>query len=1082
MTTEADAGQPVDPTWIPSSADAGLAGPIAPGSPGRTHTGGNLDLHMGWDRFEKLILALSRSMLGLRGIDMRRYGVPGQAQHGIDLAGREPDNRYTVIQCKEYQDFSAADLREAVEKFANGIRPYDAYRFIVATSHSTQSTQVADALLELQDEYVNDLKIELWGADEINDQLRSQAGIVARFWTRETANDFCTGAPLAGVPAPPPNRQEQAEQILLGPLETDSFVPILRSAEALRTDAPAEAAILYGDLALRLDESGFRGHSSAMRLKQLESLRAAQKVDDAADLAASLAVYALRSADEQDARKLGTLLAQFAGEAEAQKTARATTTRLHARLVGSAIEASLRVTDAPDALLADIRSEGAEQVEYFAHLVLLLSEDIFATDPERLSNVSDLIDAAIAGVTDQAVARAEKDLRVRLRLLKAEYENAERLQLAKEARRHQLGARQASLVSAREARRCCLEGRVEEAQENWRDAIQDAIHCGLMENAAQWLYAIRALNVRYGPWTIDLDDEHRLAQALRRDGGGNLINRVRDSREQAMSSLARGKPIEAVISSRRWLADSVVSGAWASECEALEFLGDLYRGNREVGESAKLYRRAGAAKKIEELTADAKDAKLPIGALEAAEPWWVLHAQATIISAQEDLLDDEECTAFIDRLLELLANARAGKLADSPTRALLLQATRTLCDIVHRGTLNQANETLDALAPELQRPAGGYRHTDEAHASMCVRLAESRRETAMPALSRLFDLAKLGTHKALELIADDQVLQMLMDRESSDAHNPARLSPRDARELRERALQLVRDGRHLADAAVASLEPGHELVVERAQQARDRILQREDPDPHAASFGTMMVTDSYLVANCLPAEDQNACLDKLLEIANDPRETASNRRDALAGVRNLVIEQCSERKQVVFTQAQPFVLGDRDGSHFDEWTGEPHPLSSIKISFGSGSLRGSGLRLAVASAQNVEDQIWTRDQALDLLSSDDRSDVRSAAVALNQLPKSVVQVVEANLLVSHSNVNVRQLCAVLCMQQPDRFRDAVMMLSGDQDHRVRITLAAAARTSPYAESITVRRTLEKLAHDDRQSVRTAAVGPPATLP
>lgn len=193
--SEENSVQVGEPTWIPSSKDSNLAAPIAPGAPGRTHSGGDLDLHMGWDRFEKLILLLSRHMLWLRGVEMRRYGIVGQAQHGIDLAGREPDNRYTVVQCKEYQSFAAADLREAVEKFASGIRPYDAYRFVVATSHSGQSTQVADELLALQGEFLGDLTIEFWGAEEINDHLRSQAQIVGRFWTRETANDFCTGAP-----------------------------------------------------------------------------------------------------------------------------------------------------------------------------------------------------------------------------------------------------------------------------------------------------------------------------------------------------------------------------------------------------------------------------------------------------------------------------------------------------------------------------------------------------------------------------------------------------------------------------------------------------------------------------------------------------------------------------------------------------------------------------------------------------------------------------------------------------------------------------------------------------------------------
>ncbi len=88
--------------WTPCDADEDLRAPVSPGSPGRVPHGEDLDLHLGWDRFEKLVLALSRRMLGLRGMKFRRYGVQGQKQHGIDLAGRDTDGSYTVVQCKEY--------------------------------------------------------------------------------------------------------------------------------------------------------------------------------------------------------------------------------------------------------------------------------------------------------------------------------------------------------------------------------------------------------------------------------------------------------------------------------------------------------------------------------------------------------------------------------------------------------------------------------------------------------------------------------------------------------------------------------------------------------------------------------------------------------------------------------------------------------------------------------------------------------------------------------------------------------------------------------------------------------------------
>lgn len=1061
--------------WMRSSSDPALSGAVQPGSPARTHAGADLDLHMGWDRFEKLVLLLSQSILGLRGVQMRRYGVVGQSQHGIDLAGREADHRYTVIQCKEYQNFEPSDLRVAVEKFASGIRPFDAYRFIVATSHSVQSTQIADELQILQDEHLNDFEIDLWGAEQLNDHLRSQASIVARFWTRETADDFCTSAPLAGLPAPPPDKQQQAEQILLGPLNTNDVVTTLRSAEAKRESHPDEAAGLYGSLAVRLDNSGFRGHASALRHKQLGALRAAQQIDEAADLAASLAISALQLGDRLEARELGKILEEFAVEAQSKETSRAASTQLQTDLVEAAINACHRVTGQPEPLLSVIRTSGTDKLECFASLVLLLAEDMLATDPHRTGSLADLIDVAIASTSTQPTLGAKLDLSIRLRLVKAEFDESERILLAKEARRHQLPQRQASLVSAREARRCALEGGAEEAQENWRDAIQDAIHSGLPYSAAEYLYAIRALNARYGPWTSALDDEHRLAQALKTAGGGRLIERIRDPREQAMSALVGQKPVEAVISSRQWLIDSVVSGAWQSEGEAIEFLGDLYRDNREPREAAKLYQRAGASKKLGGLAVKAGNTLLPIGPLEG-EPWWVLRARANLISAQEDLLDDSQLRLYIDQLLSLSLQGRVGAIIDSPTQDLFHQATRTVCDLVHRGTADQAKGVLESLAVDVQRAVNHHRLTDDAHAEMCLRLAEHQPEMAMSALARLFDLAQCGARPALNLIADDRVLHLLGKPEEGVEEHASPLSPQQIADFYDRVVMLAENDQYLAAAALVSLQPHHEVVITRAKQAMDRIPMREEPNPTSTSLGTAMVTDSYLVSCCLSTEEQYQCLEKLLAVAKDTREPASNRQEALVGVRNLVISQPPARKHQVFEESKSFVLGELDGSHLDEWTGEPHPLSTFKINLGSGSLRGSGLRLAVASAEMLEDQTWVRDQAGALLSSEEKADVQAAAVALNQLPSAAVDDFDANLLVGHSNVNVRQLCAVLSMRQPDRFHRVALTLCEDPDQRVRITLAGAARRSPLPQSPAVRQSIEKLTADARHSVRFAANG------
>lgn len=1064
----------VDP-WADYSADPNLQTPPRGGLAGNQPAGEDLDLSIGWDRFEKLVLALTHGVLGLRGIRFRRYGVHGQAQHGIDLAGRKPDGGYAVVQCKNYQVFTAADLRKAVETFAKGRRPFDARELIIATSASTQGTQVADELGKLQDEHP-ELDLELWGSEQINEFLRYRADIVARFWTRETADSFCTGAPVPGVPAPPLDRQQQAERILLGPLQTPDVVPLLREADAKLSDDPAASAQLYSDLAARLDEPRFRAHALTLRHRQLDALQRANRTEEAAELAAHLAVTALHYGNALEARKLADLLQTLTARTTSAGV-EPTAPQRHARLVRAAVQFTHHPLGASEEFREALAEETLAEPGYRPVLVLLLAENLHAAGHHDLAELDGLIGSAIAQAQDRPIAGFEDDAIIRLRLVQAEYNADTRHELLRAARRHLIPDRHTAFAHAREARRCHLQSRAEEALECWRDAIYTAIHAGLSDAAADWLYAVRAVNVQYGPWTSELNEEHHLAQALRATGTGHLLDRTRDPREQAMSAIAGRRPIEAVLAARRWLTDSVVTGSWADEREALEFLADLYADSKEPALAATYYQRAGETKKLKALADTVGDLLLPFGPLKDA-PWWVLRARAVLISAQADLLEDEAASALLDEFVELAALARRGELVDSPNRALARQAVESVCDLASRGTAAQAIAVLDLLAPDVPREPNHYQHSDDHHAAACLAIARAHPELAMRAMTRLFDLADYGVQEALELIASDDVLAYLgtqrhPGRRSTSPTSTNPLTENEQSALRARAIQLAEDGRYLADTVRARIEPDHPGFRRRAEQARDRILNRPAPVPEQAAIGTTMVSDSYLTSS-LNIEDQRACLQKLVAIADDPMELATNRKDALTAARNVVIDQPDQIKQDTFAFSTPFALGEKARSHLDEYAGETHPLSPFKINMGSASLRGQGLQLAAASATTPEQQRWVRDQAVHMLSSDDISDVHAAAVTLSHLPREITHDVDANLLSTHTHVGVRQLSALLCLHQAEYYRDTAIRLANDPDHRVRRTLAAATARAAGEPTESTNAVLEILAHDHRHSVRTAA--------
>jgi len=515
-----------------------------------------------------------------------------------------------------------------------------------------------------------------------------------------------------------------------------------------------------------------------------------------------------------------------------------------------------RPVGSPDHLLAALSTvpDGPEVTDpqYRHTLVLYLAEDLSATESSRLTEVKELIDSAIGAFKHDD---PESDALLRLRLVRAEYDGDERRDLLKAARRHLVPKRAAALISAREARRCALEGRSEDAMEAWRDAVNDALHSGLDDDAADWLYAIRSLNVQYGPWTTDLDDEHRLALALRATSSGRILDRSRDPSDAAMSALVGKKPIEAVLSARRWLIDACVTGSWAGERDAAYFLAGLYAENREPALGATFYQRAGDSKKLMELVDRVGDLLLPTTAW-AKEPWWVVNAQAAQVSAQEDLLDAGIASQFLAQLIDLTRRGRAGELIDSPNHALTMSAAKSACRLAARGTAEQAKEVLDLLAADVVREKNRYFQTDDEHAECCVHIAVAHPSLTYAALTRLIDLASYDTQPAQKALVQDEVLALVSGRDDGapGMNSNDLLSPEERAELHERIVDMAERDLYLADIALESIDPEHPLVQDRAVAAHDRILARPEPDPHQFTFGSSMIHDSYLASLLTPAE------------------------------------------------------------------------------------------------------------------------------------------------------------------------------------------------------------------------------------
>ncbi|MBR7828771.1 restriction endonuclease [Actinospica sp. MGRD01-02] len=179
-----------------------MAGALQLRPPAPLTTTAPLQLNLGdlsWEAVECLVVALAREVEQAR--EARRYGRPGQQQHGIDVAAFFDAQPATVYQAKRYERFTARDLRNAVSAFATGMRPYDASRLVIVTTADIADTRIEDEL-EAQRAAHPDLRIDLWGRAQLSDTLLERPDLVRRFFGEETMRIFCR--PLGAADAPGP--------------------------------------------------------------------------------------------------------------------------------------------------------------------------------------------------------------------------------------------------------------------------------------------------------------------------------------------------------------------------------------------------------------------------------------------------------------------------------------------------------------------------------------------------------------------------------------------------------------------------------------------------------------------------------------------------------------------------------------------------------------------------------------------------------------------------------------------------------------------------------------------------------------
>ena len=146
-------------------------------------------------------LRLLRTEIG--AVRAALYGLPGQAQHGIDVYAIPPaapddtasSRYYVTLQSRRISNITPANLESSVNDFLKGLWANVSKKFVYATSSSARSTQVLGKVEELAKHLgQRSIVFEMWDQESISEKLKGYPELVHDFFGRPWVTAFCGDA------------------------------------------------------------------------------------------------------------------------------------------------------------------------------------------------------------------------------------------------------------------------------------------------------------------------------------------------------------------------------------------------------------------------------------------------------------------------------------------------------------------------------------------------------------------------------------------------------------------------------------------------------------------------------------------------------------------------------------------------------------------------------------------------------------------------------------------------------------------------------------------------------------------------
>ena len=155
------------------------------------------DLH--WPDAERLFLRLLHTVRPVQYAKL--FGVPGQAQAGIDAYARLPidlahgetgGRDYITLQSRRVRSLTAAKIKKAVDDLLKGEWAEKTAAFHFATSFDLQDTKLDVAIREQTERLAKrGIAFVPWGVQEVSTLLKDQPRIVDDFFGRPWVERFC---------------------------------------------------------------------------------------------------------------------------------------------------------------------------------------------------------------------------------------------------------------------------------------------------------------------------------------------------------------------------------------------------------------------------------------------------------------------------------------------------------------------------------------------------------------------------------------------------------------------------------------------------------------------------------------------------------------------------------------------------------------------------------------------------------------------------------------------------------------------------------------------------------------------------